>query len=104
MRFARLCTTSLALMIVGTWPVHAQLDQGNIGKETRNGPFVATDFTLGDLLEQGFEIKGILGGALVLVQGTALYSCALTPDQVALSYKSQFECSVLDEIRSEAED
>ena len=102
MRFARLCTVSLALFMIGMGlgTVHAQAEPGAKSNEARNGPFVTTDVTLGELLRQGFDIKGILGGALVLVKEADLYSCALMPDHAALSYKTQFECSVLDEIRS----
>ena len=98
MRFACLCTATLSLTLasLGFGTAFAQNGSDN----QRHGPFVKTDEMLGSLLEQGYEIKGILGGALILVQDAKMYSCALVPDHEALSYKTQFECSVLDEIRS----
>lgn len=98
MRVACLCTTtlSLALASLGFGTAFAQ----NASDNQRHGPFVKTDEMLSGLLERGYEIKGILGGALILVQDAKMYSCALVPDHEALSYKTQFECSVLDEIRS----
>ncbi|MEP0069872.1 hypothetical protein [Pyruvatibacter sp.] len=98
MRLACLCTATLSLTLasLGFGAAFAQ----NSSDDQRHGPFVKTDEMLSDLLEQGYEIKGILGGALILVQDAKMYSCALVPDHEALSYKTQFECSVLDEIRS----
>jgi len=77
------------------------LAQDQVGD--RNGPFVKTDLGLGTLLEQGYEIKGILGGGLILVRESQLYSCSLVPDHEALSYKPQFECSILDELTETAD-
>ncbi len=96
MRFACLCTVTLSLTLAGLsfGTAFAQSGSG----DQRHGPFVKTDEMLSGLLEKGFEIKGILGGAIILVQDAKMYSCALVPDHEALSYKTQFECSVLDEI------
>lgn len=88
----------VGLTVAGIVPAIAQSGVTSAHPGERDGPFVRTEASLGGLLEQGFEIKGILGGALILVQGSNLYSCALVPDHEALTYKSQFECSVLDEI------
>lgn len=98
MRLACLCTATLSFTLasLGLGTAFAQ----NGSDDQRHGPFVKTDEMLGGLLEKGYEIKGILGGALILVQDANMYSCALVPDHEALSYKTQFECSVLDEISS----
>lgn len=66
--------------------------------DSRKGPFVVTDRTLGSLLDDGFSVEGILGGSMILVKDAELYSCALVPGAEMLTYKTQFECSVLDEI------
>jgi len=89
---------AVGLASAGITPATAQGSTPSAQIGERTGPFVITDVSLGGLLEQGFEIKGILGGALILVQDTTLYSCALVPDHEALTYKSQFECSVLNEV------
>lgn len=100
MRLARLCTATLTLALAGLGiGIGAALAEEG-AEDQRHGPFVQTDEMLSGLLEQGYEIKGILGGALILVQDAKMYSCALVPDHEALSYKTQFECSVLDEIKS----
>jgi len=91
----------LGFAAAGITPASAQDATSPAETAERNGPFVTTAVSLGSLLEQGFEIKGILGGALILVQDASLYSCALVPDHEALTYKSQFECSILDEITQE---
>lgn len=96
MRFAYLFAATLGMAAISFSQSQAQ--ETATRDTSRNGPFVATDATLGSLLAQDFEIKGILGGGLILVKEAALYNCALAPDHEALSYKTQFECSVLDEI------
>ena len=89
---------ALGIAAAGNTPALAQNAPKPDEAGERHGPFVKTRTSLGDLLKQDFEIKGILGGALILVKDTSLYSCALVPDHEALTYRSQFECSVLDEI------
>ncbi len=79
-------------------PALAQAPSDDSARAEREGPFVMTDKTLGALLEDGFEIKGMLGGAMILVSGVELYSCGLTPDRETLSYQPYFACSILDEI------
>lgn len=75
-------------------------DEDASAEEARNGPFVMTERTLGSLLDTDFEIKGILGGSLILVKEAELFSCALVPGAEMLTYKTQFECARLDEIPS----
>ncbi len=96
MRFGISLSALIAAVLVACGPVLAQ--ESTPIDERRSGPFVMTDASLGALLEDGFEVKGMLGGAIVLVKDATLYSCALEPDTQALSYKTRFACSVLDEI------
>lgn len=63
----------------------------------RNGPFVASTRSLGELAKDGFEVRGNLGNALILQKGPAIYSCAIPPDPDHLSYRSYFVCSELRE-------
>lgn len=83
-----------ALLAAGLVSAPALADEAG----TRDGPFVLTDRTLTSLLEDGYGIEGLLGGAMILVKDASLYSCALVPDREALTYKPHFACSVLDEI------
>lgn len=64
---------------------------------TRQGPFVTTARTLGDLVRDGYEIRGNLGTALVLQKAASIYSCSVPPDPEHLSYRAYFVCSALDE-------
>lgn len=66
---------------------------------TRQGPFVTTTRTLGDLAKDGYEIRGNLGTALVLQKAASIYSCSVPPDPEHLSYRAYFVCSALDEQR-----
>jgi hypothetical protein len=65
---------------------------------TRSGPFVATDRSLSDLAQDGYEIRGNLGTALVLQKGASIYSCMIPPDPEHLSYRTYFVCSELKEM------
>lgn len=69
---------------------------------TRNGPFVVTTRSLGELAKNGYEIRGNLGTALVLQKGGSIYSCTIPPDLAHLSYHSYFVCSELNEQRDDA--
>ena len=92
-----------AVLAAGLAPAFAPLPALADEAGTRDGPFVLTDRTLTSLLEEGYEIEGLLGGAMILVKGASLYSCALAPDREALTYKPHFACSVLDEIAPEGD-
>ncbi len=65
--------------------------------EKRSGPFVVTDRSLTDLLQDGYEIRGNLGSALVLQKAASVFSCVVPPDPERLSYRPYFVCSELRE-------
>lgn len=92
----RLFAAALALLVASTALAAADgTDPNAVGK--RNGPFVVTDRSLGDLLKNGYEIRGNLGTALVLQKGPSVFSCMIPPDPEHLSYKPYFVCSELKE-------
>lgn len=64
---------------------------------SRQGPFVVSVKSLGELAKDGYEIRGNLGTALVLQKGASIYSCTIPPDPEHLSYRSYFVCSELRE-------
>lgn len=81
-------------------PVHAApASPFEVG--ARSGPFVVTNRSLGDLLKDGYEIRGNLGNALVLQKAASVFSCMIPPDPEHLSYQPYFVCS---ELREEPRD
>lgn len=64
---------------------------------TRSGPFIVSDRSLTDLLNDGYEIRGNLGSALVLQKAASVFSCVVPPDPERLSYRPYFVCSELKE-------
>lgn len=64
---------------------------------SRQGPFVVSTKSLGELAKDGYEIRGNLGTALVLQKGASIFSCTIPPDPEHLSYRSYFVCSELRE-------
>jgi hypothetical protein len=65
--------------------------------QARSGPFVETTRSLTELANDGYEIRGNLGTALILQKGGSIFSCQVPPDPEKLSYKPYFICSELRE-------
>ncbi|MDO8421400.1 MAG: hypothetical protein Q7S99_04500 [Parvibaculum sp.] len=97
--FQRICVAvALFVPLAGFTAVQAADTPKDIyAPGTRQGPFVTTTRTLGDLAKDGYEIRGNLGTALVLQKAASIYSCAIPPDPEHLSYRAYFVCSALDE-------
>ncbi len=89
---------TLALLFGGAlaaMPAEAQSEKFDTG--TRSGPFVATTKSLTALAEDGYEIRGNYGTALILQKGPSIYSCQIPPDPETLSFKPYFVCAELKE-------
>tara|TARA_R110000868_G_scaffold91679_12_gene254098 strand:- start:317 stop:787 length:471 start_codon:yes stop_codon:yes gene_type:complete len=96
--FQRICVTAALLIpLAGMAAVAADAPKDIYAAGTRQGPFVTTTKTLGDLAKEGYEIRGNLGTALVLQKAASIYSCTIPPDPEHLSYRAYFVCSVLEE-------
>jgi hypothetical protein len=91
----RLLSTVALLSALPLMPMQAGADPLAIG--ARNGPFVVTERSLGELLHDRYEIRGNLGTALILQKDASVFSCAIPPDPERLSYKPYFVCSELRE-------
>ena len=92
--------TAALLLALPLLPMQAMAASGGadpLAVGTRNGPFVVSGHTLGDLLRNHYEIRGNLGTALVLQKDDSVFSCAIPPDPEHLSYKPYFVCSELRE-------
>lgn len=76
-------------------PATAQNAAGEPGD--RDGPFVLTDKTLGDLVSDGYEVKANIGNYLVLQKEASVFSCGLRPAPQSLSYEPYFVCAELAE-------
>jgi hypothetical protein len=97
-----LVAAMIATMVIGAGALRADEHKDPYAPGTRNGPFVVTSRTLGELTGDGYQISGNLGTALVLQKGASVYSCTIPPDPEHLSYRSYFVCSELKEQRSDA--
>jgi hypothetical protein len=92
----RLLAAAFALLVATS--VFARADSADpYAPGKRSGPFVVTDRSLGDLVKDGYEIRGNLGTALVLQKAASVFSCTIPPDPEHLSYKPYFVCSELAE-------
>jgi len=69
---------------------------------SRAGPFVATEKSLSALTEDGYEIRGNLGTALILQKAASVYSCQIPPDPDSLGFKPYFVCAELQELPRDA--
>ena len=98
-QFQRMCVAvALVVPLAGFTAVQAADAPKDIyAPGTRQGPFVTTTRTLGELAKDGYEIRGNLGTALVLQKAASIYSCTVPPDPEHLSYRAYFVCSALDE-------
>lgn len=90
--FACLLATGLTLSATGATAESAKFKTG-----TRSGPFVATDKSLTDLVNDGYEIRGNLGTALILQKGASVFSCQIPPDPEKLDFMPYFVCAELKE-------
>ena len=91
---------TLALMLTplpGAAAAQASAEASRYEAGTRAGPFVATDKSLTALAEDGYEIRGNLGTALILQKGPSIFSCQVPPDPENLDFKPYFVCSELKE-------
>jgi len=79
------------------WPAAAQSTSEKHAPGARMGPFVASGHSLSGLVQDGYEIRGNLGNALVLQKGASIFSCQIPPDPESLGYKPYFICSELRE-------
>lgn len=103
-QFQRICiAVALVVPLAGfTTAKAADTPKDIYAPGTRQGPFVTSTRTLGELAKDGYEIRGNLGTALVLQKAASIYSCAIPPDPEHLSYRSYFVCSALDEQREKS--
>lgn len=90
--FACLLAAGLTLSATGAAAESAKFKTG-----TRSGPFVATDKSLTDLVNDGYEIRGNLGTALILQKEASVFSCQIPPDPEKLDFKPYFVCAELKE-------
>ncbi|HAC56784.1 hypothetical protein [Parvibaculum sp.] len=94
---ACLAGASLLLAATGAAAISPKYHAG-----TRSGPFVATEKSLGDLLGDGYEIRGNLGTALILQKKASVYSCQIPPNPEKLDFEPYFVCSELRELARDA--
>jgi len=93
----RLRAATLLVAAFLFWPSAAQSASETQAPGARMGPFVVSDKSLSNLVQNGYEIRGNLGNALVLQKGASIFSCQILPDPEKLSYKPYFLCSELHE-------